>query len=216
MNFEELRKKMVEEQIIGRDVKDEKVIKAMLKVPREKFVSEELRRYAYEDSPLEIGEGQTISQPYMVAKMTELLNLKGNEKILEIGTGSGYQTAILAEIAKEICTIERIKILLERARKTLNELGYRNIKFKLGDGTLGWEEEAPFDRIIITAAAPSFPEPLKKQLKINGIAVLPEGTKFNQWLVVYKKIGKNEFLKEKLFLCAFVPLIGKYGFKENS
>lgn len=216
MNFEKLRKKMVEEQIIGRDVKDEKVIKAMLKVPRERFVSEELRRYAYEDGPLEIGEGQTISQPYMVAKMTELLNLKGNEKVLEIGTGSGYQTAILAEIAKEICTIERIKILLDRAKKTLNELGYRNIKFKLGDGTLGWEEEAPFDRIIITAAAPSFPEPLKKQLKINGIAVLPEGTKFNQWLVVYKKIRENEFLKEKLFLCAFVPLLGKYGFKENS
>lgn len=163
-NFNFLRKKMVETQIIARGVKDKRVLEAMLKVERHKFVPFKLQKYAYEDYPLEIGEGQTISQPYIVAFMTELLELKGNEKVLEIGTGSGYQAAILAELCKEVYTIEIIPLLAENAQKLLKKLGYKNIKVKIGDGFYGWEEYAPFDGIIVTCAPSDIPKPLIDQL----------------------------------------------------
>ncbi|HAA83842.1 MAG TPA: protein-L-isoaspartate O-methyltransferase, partial [Thermodesulfobacterium commune] len=158
------REKMVKSQIVARGIKDEKVIQAMLKVPRHLFVEEALRDQAYGDFPLPIGKGQTISQPYIVALMTEALELKGKERVLEVGTGSGYQTAILAEIALWVYTIERDPDLSEKAKKVLLSLGYKNISFKIGDGSLGWPEAAPFDAIIVTAASPQIPQPLVDQL----------------------------------------------------
>ena len=165
MDFQVLRKKMVEEQLIPRGIKNERVLEAFKKIEREKFVPEELRMSAYADYPLPIGEGQTISQPYIVALMTESLLLRGDEKVMEIGTGSGYQTAILSQLAKEVYSIERFDSLAKKTEATLKELGYLNIKIQVGDGTLGWPEEAPFDRIIITAASPRIPLPLGKALK---------------------------------------------------
>ena len=211
----DLRKKMVEFQIIGRGIRDRGVIDAMLRVPRHLFVPPAYRGEAYNDYPLFIGRGQTISQPYMVAAMTEALELKGEERVLEIGTGSGYQTAVLAEIVPEVFTIERDPLLAERAKELLEELGYKNIRFKIGDGTLGWPEEAPFDRIIVTAAAPAVPEPLKEQLRVGGIIVIPIGGRFGQTLVKGKKISEKKLKVEELFECAFVPLVGKYGFPES-
>ena len=209
--FDEKRKEMVEYQIKLRGVEDPLVLKAMLKVKRHLFVPEDLRKEAYEDYPLPIGEDQTISQPYMVAIMTELLELKGDEKVLEIGTGSGYQTAILAEIAKEVYSVERIKSLAERAKNILDKLGYSNIKIKVGDGSEGWEEFSPYDAILVTAGAPDVPEPLFEQLKEGGRLVIPVGGRFSQTLVRVRKIkGKKKV--EEFFDCAFVPLIGKYGF----
>jgi len=169
---------------------------------------------AYADFPVPIGEGQTISQPYIVALMTECLDLRGEEKVLEIGTGSGYQTAILAELAKEIYSVERFKNLAESAEAVVNELGYKNIKIKVGDGTLGWPEMGPFDRIIITAASPRIPLPLTEQLKESGKLILPLGESFSQVLTaVEKKKGKLESIE--ICGCIFVPLVGKYGCKNN-
>ncbi|MCM8818975.1 MAG: protein-L-isoaspartate(D-aspartate) O-methyltransferase [Candidatus Omnitrophica bacterium] len=213
MNFEELRRQMVEQQLIKRGIRDKKVISAFLKVPREKFVPESLKEYAYEDGPLSIGEGQTISQPYIVALMTESLKLNGNEKVLEIGTGSGYQSAILAEIGCDVYSVERIEKLAKRAEKILKELNY-NVKIKIGDGTLGWEEYSPFDRIIVTAAAPSIPENLISQLsEKDGRLIIPVGDRFIQDLIL---VIKRQDIIEKLNLggCQFVPLIGKEGWKE--
>ncbi len=210
--FEKLRKNMVERQILSRGVKDPRVIDAMLKVPRHLFVPEPYRLEAYEDHPLPIGYGQTISQPYMVAVMTELLNLTGREKVLEIGTGSGYQTAVLAELADEVYTVERIPELLERAKKTLTSLGYTNIHFKLADGTLGWPEHAPFDRIIVTAAAPELPQPLVEQLAPDGIMVIPIGSRYLQSLTLVEKLPDGRLKTKELFGCAFVPLIGEFGY----
>ncbi len=207
---------MVEEQIVARGVRDRRVIEAMKKVPRHLFVPPEYRSEAYNDYPLSIGRGQTISQPYIVAVMTEALELFGDEKVLEIGTGSGYQAAILAEIAKEVCTVERDPVLMERARRILEELGYTNIKYKVGDGSLGWPEEAPFDRIIVTCAAPNIPKPLKEQLKIGGIIVIPIGPRYSQILIKARKVSPDELDSESIFGCAFVPLVGKYGFDEHS
>ncbi|HDM90178.1 MAG TPA: protein-L-isoaspartate(D-aspartate) O-methyltransferase [candidate division WOR-3 bacterium] len=214
-HYRDLRKRMVEYQIVGRGVRDRGVIEAMLKVPRHLFVPPPYREEAYNDYPLSIGRGQTISQPYMVAVMTEALELKGDEKVLEIGTGSGYQTAVLAEIASEVFTIERDPLLAERARELLESLGYRNIHFRVGDGTLGWPEEAPFDRIIVTAAAPSIPKPLREQLRVGGIIVIPVGGRYGQTLVKGKKVSDEKMEIEELFDCAFVPLVGEYGFPEN-
>jgi protein-L-isoaspartate(D-aspartate) O-methyltransferase len=213
MDYEKLRKLMVEEQLIPRGIKDKAVLDAMLKVPRHVFVPWSLRHAAYDDRPLPIGEGQTISQPYMVTVMTELLEVDSNSKILEIGTGSGYQTAVIAEIAKEVYTVERIEKLSDKAKDILIKLGYKNIHFKVGDGTLGWEEFAPYNGILVTAAAPYIPETLKAQLSDNGKIVIPVGEKFTQKLIVVTKKG-NIFLKEDKFFCAFVPLIGKEGWKE--
>ena len=209
------RERMVEKQIKARGIKDERVIKAMLKIPRHLFVDESLVEQAYGDYPLPIGEGQTISQPYIVALMTEALELKGNERVLEIGTGSGYQTAILAELALWVYTIEKIPTLLQKAKKVLIEiLGYKNISFKLGDGTLGWKEASPFDRIIVTAASPSIPDPLIEQLKEGGKIVIPIGDEYSQTLVKATKI-KNKLQIESLGEVRFVKLIGQYGFKNN-
>lgn len=212
-DFENLRRWMVETQIILRGVKDQRVINAMLKVPRHRFVPEELRERAYDDMALPIGEGQTISQPYMVAVMTELLEPDMAHRVLEIGTGSGYQAAVLAEIAKEVYTIERIASLSERARSIVRELGYENIFFKVGDGTLGWPEEAPFDRIIITAAAPEIPQTLIEQLNDGGIIVAPVGSRYSQILVKGIK-KKGSLITEESVPCVFVPLVGEMGWRE--
>ncbi len=210
--FEEMRRKMVERQIVARGIRDGRVIRAMLKVPRHFFVPEHYRNEAYNDYPLPIGHGQTISQPYMVAVMTEALELNSDHKVLEIGTGSGYQTAILAEIAREVYSVERVKELAERAETTLKSLGYKNVHIKVGDGTLGWEEHAPYDRIIVTAAAPDIPRPLIDQLNPYGIIVIPLGGHYLQTLVKARKLPDGTVFREEMFSCAFVPLIGKHGF----
>ncbi len=212
IDFERLRKKMVETQLIPRGIKDKKVIEAFLTVPREKFVPENLKESAYDDTPLPIGEGQTISQPYIVALMTELLQLKGGEKVLEIGTGSGYQAAILSEIGCEVYSVERIPSLAKRAGKILQQLGYI-VKIKIGDGTLGWEEYAPYDGIIVTAAGPKIPQSLLTQLKEGGRIVMPVGDLFTQDLIRITKV-KGKFIKENFGGCQFVPLKGKEGWNE--
>lgn len=212
--YKHLRDWMVESQIVERGIRDKRVIEAMKKVPRHLFVPEDLIEDAYDDRALPIGHGQTISQPYIVALMTELLELKGDEKVLEIGTGSGYQAAILAELVKEVYTIERIEPLAEEAKKKFERLGYKNIKLYIKDGTEGLAEEAPFDRIIITAATPEIPQPLIDQLKENGIIVAPVGERYSQYMLKGIKKGK-EIERHYLIPVAFVPLIGKYGWKEE-
>ncbi len=212
IDFEKLRRKMVETQLIPRGIKDKKVIEAFLIVPREKFVSENLKEFAYDDTPLPIGEGQTISQPYIVALMTELLQLKGGEKVLEIGTGSGYQAAILSEIGCDVYSVERIPSLATRAGKILQQLGYI-VKIKIGDGTLGWEEYAPYDGIIVTAAGPKTPQSLLTQLKEGGRIVMPVGDMYLQELIRITKV-KGKFIKENFGGCQFVPLKGKEGWNE--
>jgi protein-L-isoaspartate(D-aspartate) O-methyltransferase len=212
MDFETLRAYMVRTQLIPRGIKDERVLDAMRKVPRHLFVDESIQCRAYDDMALSIGEGQTISQPYMVAIMTELLELEGNERVLEIGTGSGYQAAILAEIAKEVYSVERIAPLASRAEERLHAIGYQNVHVKVDDGTLGWAEEAPFDRIIITAGAPKVPDPLTEQLSEDGILLAPVGDRFSQQLV--KMIKRKGTISEEFHtLCVFVPLIGEHGWE---
>ncbi len=213
MNFDQAREMMVQTQLISRGIRDEKVLSAMRKVPRHRFVPEHLLEEVYNDYPLPIGEGQTISQPYMVALMTECLNFKDHGKVLEIGTGSGYQTAILAELAEKVYSIERIEILALRARKILEELGYKNIFIRVGDGTAGWPEEAPFDKILVTAGAPKIPPPLVEQLKEGGRLVIPVGGSFSQTLtIVDKKDDKVE--TREVCGCVFVPLVGAHGWEE--
>ncbi len=198
-----------------RGIKDKRVLAAFEKIERHKFVPENLLPEAYADFPVPIGKNQTISQPYIVALMTENLCLSGEEKILEIGTGSGYQTAILAELAGEVYSIERLDYLSNKAEATLKEIGYDNTRLKVGDGTLGWAEKAPFDRIIITAASPQIPLPLTEQLKENGKLILPLGENLGQVLtLVEKKKGKLESIR--ICGCVFVPLIGKHGYKDNT
>ncbi len=206
---------MVNEQIIARGVKDPRVIDAMLKVPRHMFVEKTYYHQAYNDYPLPIGFGQTISQPYMVAAMTELLELKGNESVLEIGTGSGYQSAILALLSARVYTIERISELSFRARKILSELGFKNINFLVGDGSLGWQDFAPYDAIIVTAGAPELPRQLVNQLTDKGRMVIPLGGEYFQTLNVIKK-HRGSILRKELFECTFVPLLGKEGWQEKS
>jgi protein-L-isoaspartate(D-aspartate) O-methyltransferase len=212
MGFQELREFMVNTQLIPRGIKDEHVLNAMRKVPRHLFVDESIQYKAYDDMALPIGEGQTISQPYMVAIMTELLELKGNEKVLEIGTGSGYQGAILAELSREVYTIERVDVLAQNAEERFLSLGYTNIHVKAGDGTLGWPEEAPFDRIIITAATPKIPDVLMEQLSEEGIIIAPVGERFSQQLLKRTK-SMGQYSDEYHTPCIFVPLIGKYGWE---
>jgi len=214
MDFPKARLKMVEEQIISRGISDSRVIAAMKKVPRHLFVEEALQSQGYSDHPLPIGEKQTISQPYMVALMTEALQLTGKEKVLEIGAGSGYQTAILAELGEKVFSIERIRSLAIRARKLLYELGYFNIEIKIFDGTYGWVEEGPFDAIIVTAGAPNIPQPLIDQLTIGGRLVIPVGDAFVQDLIRVIKTEEG-VKKEDLGGCRFVKLIGKYGWEDE-
>jgi len=209
-NFERLRREMVQSQLERRNLKDRRVLEAMRKVPRHRFVPEQSRGEAYEDHPLPIGEGQTISQPYMVAIMTELLELRGGEKVLEIGTGSGYQLAILAELAREVFSVERWGPLADRSRARLRELGYRNIEIRTGDGTLGWPERAPFDGIIVTAGAPKIPPPLLEQLSEGGRLVIPVGEERHQELCRVVKEGGGT-RKEYFGGCVFVPLVGEHG-----
>ena len=207
------RQAMVQSQLESRDITDPAVLRAMAQIPREKFIPAELLEEAYYDGPLSIGCGQTISQPYIVALMTQELRIDKDCRVLEIGTGSGYQTAILAKLAKEVYTIERIENLTLKAQRILAELNITNVKFHTGDGTCGWPEEKQFDRIIITAATPEMPEPLIEQLKTGGIAVVPQGVDYVQELVTIEKTAAG--LKTKLVCgCRFVKLIGKFGYPE--
>ncbi|MDD5655164.1 MAG: protein-L-isoaspartate(D-aspartate) O-methyltransferase [Candidatus Omnitrophica bacterium] len=210
MNYEALRKMMVREQMCSRGIKDSRVIGSFLKVERHKFIPEKNRNSAYADHPVPIGEGQTISQPYIAALMTECLELKGNERILEIGTGSGYQAAILAELAKEVFSVERFPTLAQQARSVLEGSGYSNIKIKVEDGTLGWKEEAPFDRIIVTAAGPEIPQPLIDQLEKDGKLIMPIGETYSQVLTVVE-MKNGELVSRGVCGCVFVPLVGKFG-----
>ncbi|MBC8357463.1 MAG: protein-L-isoaspartate(D-aspartate) O-methyltransferase [Candidatus Aminicenantes bacterium] len=208
INFEEKRENMVQNQLRARGVKDRKVLDVMRKIPRHEFVPENMKSYAYQDEPLPIGEGQTISQPYIVAYMTEVLALKGAEKVLEIGTGSGYQAAILAELVKEVFTVEVISPLSVKAQEVLKKLGYKNIYFKIGDGTLGWEENAPYDAVMVTAAPAKVPKALQEQLEIPGRMVIPVGSTFQELVLVKREMKK--FKKRKLLPVRFVPLISKH------
>lgn len=208
------RERMVREQIEARGIKAPRVLAAMQKIPRHLFVDEALWPQAYNDYPLPIGEGQTISQPFIVALMTAALELKGTEKVLEIGTGSGYQTAILAELAGRVFTIERSKTLMERAKIVLDRLGYFNVAYKSGDGTIGWPEMAPFQAIIVTAAAPDVPLPYIEQLDKGGRMVIPVGDRLGQMLYKITKLADGTLQKESLCGCRFVPLVGAYGWPE--
>ena len=215
MDYEERRHLMVEYQLKARGIKDKRVLAAMENVPRHLFVGESLQDRAYEDGALSIGEGQTISQPYMVAVMTELLELKGDEKVLEIGTGSGYQGAILSLLASEVFTIERIRPLALKVQELFKKLDFKNIHVIIGDGTLGLPEEAPFDGIIVTAAAPKIPDTYVEQLKINGRLVIPVGSRYSQILYQVRKTPAGVKTSTST-ACVFVPLIGKYGWEEES
>jgi protein-L-isoaspartate(D-aspartate) O-methyltransferase len=203
---------MVEEQLVHRGVTDERVLAAMRRIPRHLFVEEPLRDRAHGDHPLPIGEEQTISQPYIVGFMTQLLELRGQEKVLEVGTGSGYQTAVLAELARRVCSIERLPRLAERARGLLEQLGYDNVWVRVGSGTLGWPDEAPFDRILVTAGGPSIPPPLFQQLVEGGRMVVPVGDVANQTLTVVEKI-RGEMKTRSYGDCKFVKLVGKYAWE---
>jgi protein-L-isoaspartate(D-aspartate) O-methyltransferase len=214
IDFPKARLKMVEEQIISRGIEDPRVIAAMKKVPRHLFVEEALQSQAYSDHPLPIGEKQTISQPYMVALMTEALQLNGREKVLEIGAGSGYQAAILAELAAKVFSIERIRSLAIKARKLLYELGYFNVEIRVSDGTYGWLEESPFDGIIITAGSPDIPQPLIDQLAMGGRLVIPVGDAYVQDLIRVTQTEEG-IRREDLGGCRFVKLIGKYGWENE-
>ena len=210
-----LRERMVDRQIAARGVRDEKVLAAMRKVPRERFLPSPRGEAAYEDTPLPIGAGQTISQPYVVAYMIECLGLAGGEKVLEIGTGSGYAAAVLAEIAGEVYTIERIPGLAEAAAASLEGLGYDNVHVRCGDGTLGWQDEAPFAGIVVTAGGPEVPEALANQLTVGGRLVIPVGaSKGYQRLVRVTRVAETGFETEDLIGVRFVPLLGDEGWPE--
>jgi protein-L-isoaspartate(D-aspartate) O-methyltransferase len=207
------REKMVKNQLIPRGIIDPGVLYVMGEVPRDRFVEEALVGEAYNDHPLPIGNKQTISQPYIVALMTEALKLTGKEKTLEIGTGSGYQTAILAELSRKVYTVERIRTLMVKARKTLQELEYNNILFKAFDGTLGWKEHEPYDAIIVTAGSPKIPQPLLDQLSDGGRLVIPVGDKYSQELIKMTN-KKGKYIKDNLGGCRFVDLVGAHGWQE--
>ena len=213
MSDGQARKRMVQEQLVSRGIKDPRVLAAMAKVPRHLFFVEELQGQAYDDNPLPIGEDQTISQPYMVARMVEALGLKGKELVLEIGTGSGYAAAVLAELCGQVFSMEMVEDLAIRARAVLASLGYRNVSVQVGDGTLGWEEHAPYDAVVISAGAPCIPRPLLEQLRPGGCMVFPMGEKDLQTLVrIRKERGglREEYLEE----CYFVKLLGTYGWED--
>ena len=210
------REAMVQNQLVGRGIRDQLVLKAMRKVPRERFVPEMERDFAYTDGPLPIGAGQTISQPFIVALMTEALQLKGGERVLEIGTGSGYAAAILAEIAGEVFTVERVKELADRAADTLRDQGYVNAHVRHGDGTLGWAERAPYDAIVVTAGGPKVPESLRQQLAVGGRLVMPVGINPQfQSLVQVVRISDDRFDSTDLGAVRFVALVGKEGWRES-
>ena len=207
------KKTMLANHLKGRGITDEKILKAFEAIPRENFLLPENQKEAYGDYPLPIGEGQTTSQPYIIAKMIELLNIKKNDNVLEIGTGSGYQTAILAYLSQKVFSIERIEKLFLNAKINLEKLHFNNIYLKLGDGTIGWKDFAPYDKIIVSAAAPEIPLSLLEQLDSNGLLIIPVGNRFTQVLTVVKKSEKGyTYIKDEK--CIFVPLIGKEGWKK--
>lgn len=209
---EEARALMIRDDLIGRGIADAAVLQAMREVPREAFVAPELAAHAYEDHPLPIAAGQTISQPYIVAYMTEALELTSSDRVLEIGTGSGYAAAVLSRIVTTVYSVERLAILATNARQRLTELGYDNIVVHEGDGTCGWPEHAPYDAIVVTAGAPKLPEPLLEQLAIGGRLVIPVGpTSYLQTLVRVRRLGENDYRSEELCGVRFVPLIGAAG-----
>lgn len=209
------RRRMVQNQVEARGVVDDRVLDAMRKVPRERFVPADVRDRAYADGPLPIGAGQTISQPYIVALMAEAMELEPEDRVLEIGTGSGYAAAVLGEVAAEVYTIERHRELAESARQILDELGYDNVHVKHGDGTVGWDEAAPFDAIVSAAAGPDIPESLKRQLEDGGRLVMPVGDKLmHQSLVRVRRASDGTFEREDLGAVRFVPLIGEEGFDD--
>jgi len=209
-DYQALRQRMVAEQIAARGIRNQRVLEAMRQVPRHRFVSPENRRLAYSDGPLPIGEGQTISQPYIVALMSEQLALQGDENVLEVGTGTGYQAAVLGCLARQVHTIERHAALAERARQVLEELGIKNVRVHTGDGSLGLPDFAPFQAILVAAAAPKVPQPLLDQLADGGRMVLPVGSQFGQALECWQKHG-DRFQHETVLPVAFVPLRGEHG-----
>jgi len=211
-DFDERRRRMVADQIRARGVRDERVLAAMARIPRERFIPGDAQVSAYDDHPLSIGCGQTISQPYIVALMTEALELSGRERVLEIGTGSGYQTAILAELAAEVYTVERVKTLADAARDRLAEMGYTNVHYRADDGTLGWPSVPPFDGILVTAGAPEVPTALTEQLADGGRLVIPVGGEYSQDLLRVRRRG-DRLRRESLCRCVFVKLIGDQGWK---
>jgi protein-L-isoaspartate(D-aspartate) O-methyltransferase len=209
---EQAREQMVKQQLETREVRDRLTLAAVRKVPRHLFVPAESQRLAYEDYPLPIGHGQTISQPYIVAFMTEALGLVGGETVLEIGTGSGYQTAVLAELARRVCSVERLGTLATRARGILEDLGYTNAVVRIADGTYGWPDEAPFERIVVTAGAPAVPGPLFQQLAEGGMMLVPVGDAQTQTLHVIQKVDGR--MRTALDCgCVFVKLVGRYGWE---
>lgn len=214
-SFEELRHRMVERQLAQRNISDGRVLEAMRQVPRHRFIPEDLWDMAYRDTPLPIGHGQTISQPYIVAYMTQMLHLTPDARVLEIGTGSGYQAAILSLLAKQVYTVERLTELARRAEQVLQDLGYKNIEVLNGDGGYGWPEEAPFDAIIVTAAAPEIPPPLIAQMADGAPLVAPVGPAGYQDLVRLYRRGDSTKV-EYLTPVAFVPLIGEHGWREQN
>jgi protein-L-isoaspartate(D-aspartate) O-methyltransferase len=211
--YRHARERMIQEQLVSRGINDPRVLRAMAKVPRHLFLESELWDQAYEDHPLPIGADQTISQPFMVALMAEALELKGAERVLEVGTGSGYAAAVLSELCAEVFTVEAVEELALKARTLLSSLGYRNVSVLVGDGTLGWEEHAPYDAVIISAAAPCIPRPLLEQLKTPGYLVFPMGEKELQTLVRIRKDGAG-IREEYLGDCHFVKLRGRYGWED--
>jgi protein-L-isoaspartate(D-aspartate) O-methyltransferase len=213
IDYVQARERMIQQQLVSRGINDPRVLRAMAKVPRHLFLENELWDQAYEDHPLPIGADQTISQPYMVALMAEALELKGAERVLEVGTGSGYAAAVLGELCAEIFTVEAVEELALKARTLLSSLGYRNVSVLVGDGTLGWEEHAPYDAVIISAAAPCIPRPLLEQLKIPGHLLFPMGEKELQTLVRIRK-DRAGIREEYLGECLFVKLKGRYGWED--
>jgi protein-L-isoaspartate(D-aspartate) O-methyltransferase len=212
-NFSAAREWMVESQLKRRGINDLRVLRAMRSVPRHRFVPRHLWDQAYNDYPLPIGEDQTISQPYIVAMMTEALELIGTEKVLEIGAGSGYQAAILAELAQEVYTVERIDFLARNAEQILKSLGYENVHVVVADGTLGWPPASPYDAIVVTAGAPQVPQPLVEQLALGGRLVIPVGDRYSQTLTRIRRTPTGDLKTEYLGGCRFVKLIGEHGWK---
>ncbi|MBS3733251.1 MAG: protein-L-isoaspartate(D-aspartate) O-methyltransferase [Desulfobacterales bacterium] len=208
--FRQQRMQMIHDQLKARGIRDPEILKAFEKVQRHRFVPDRLQQFAYADRPLPIGEGQTISQPYIVAVMTRALELKKTDRVLEIGTGSGYQAAIIAELCDRVYTIEIIESLAETARKTLSGLGYENVHVKIGDGFKGWPEHAPFDAIIVTCAPTEIPEPLKEQLAEGGRMVIPVGKSSDQQLVLLEK-QEGDLLKKEILPVLFVPMVDDRG-----